>query len=190
MEALDSVEEDESGDDLIVLSPPRESVRERVDVVNLENVSQEEEGVPLQRRSLRGISSEEFQRKRSTTTTAHNTRGNSSDEFQRERATMTNAQSSRDILPEGFQRERATTTIAQSPNGIFPEEFRRERVITTTAHTNDNGAWSERERWIRPRCRRGRGRAPSSGSSSQPYMDIGRLDPNLGNVGGASISYE
>lgn len=189
MEALDSAEEEESGDDLIVLSPPRQSGRERVGVVNLENVS-EEEGVLLQRRSPRGISSEEFQRKRSTTTTAQSIRGNSSEEFQRERATMTNAQSSRDLSPEGFQRERDPTTIAQSPRAIFPAEFRKERVITTTAYTNDNGAWSERERWIRPRCRRGRGRAPSSGSSSQPYMDIGRLDPNLGNVGGASISYE
>jgi len=34
---------------------------------------------------------------------------------------------------------------------------------------------------------RGRG---TTVSSTQPYMDISRLDPNLGNVGGASIKFE
>jgi len=55
------------------------------------------------------------------------------------------------------------------------------------AAKNDNGgAWSARERGIRP-YRSGRGTASSS---TQPYMDISRLDPNLGNVGGASITFE
>jgi len=55
------------------------------------------------------------------------------------------------------------------------------------AAKNDNGgAWSARERGIRP-YKRGRG---TTVSSTQPYMDISRLDPNLGNVGGASIKFE
>ena len=47
------------------------------------------------------------------------------------------------------------------------------------------GAWSTNERGIT--SYRGRG---GNGGQRQPYMDVGKLDPNLGNAGGVSISFD
>ena len=53
---------------------------------------------------------------------------------------------------------------------------------------NSGGAWSANEQGI-SNYRSGRN-SNSNSNNGEPYMDVKRIDPNLGNAGGASISFE
>ena len=55
---------------------------------------------------------------------------------------------------------------------------------------NSGGAWSANEQGI-SNYRSGRNaRNARNTNNGEPYMDVKRIDPNLGNAGGASISFE